>query len=159
MAAQLIDFPSGRPERGVSVALIGGALGGTMAPRAPSRPFAQARREYTLWEVARLTGLAHVSPKVMISTLRKLAEQNGMPLPKTPRVHKGRIVTGPRAIGRRSRWDALRFDDWLDDWTPPGGGAIGRAIAAPAVPAVSRAMRDGMAARAAELATSGRKRA
>lgn len=122
---------------------------------APSRPFEPSRREYTLADVARLTGLAHASHKVLISTLRKLAEQAHMPLPKTPRIHAGKLCTGAAMIGMRSRWDALRFDDWLDDWTPPGGSSA----PAHAAPVVTLATREAMAARAVELAQLGRKRA
>lgn len=119
-----------------------------------------ARREYSLADVARLTGLAHVSHKALIATLRKLAVQAAMPLPKTPRIHAGRLCTGPAMIGVRSRWDALRFDDWLDDRTGPPGGACGDPDAARAAgSAASASTREAMAARAAVLAQSGRKRA
>lgn len=124
-------------------------------PFVSARPFAPSRREYGLAEVARLTGLSHVSHKVLISTLRKLAEQAHMPLPKTPRIHAGKVCTGAAAIGMRSRWDALLFDDWLDDRSPPGGASLAPAKAAPSVPA---SVREDMAARAAMIAQLGSKR-
>lgn len=125
------------------------------APAVATRPIQPSRREYTLADVARLTGLSHASHKVLIATLRKLAEQAAMPLPKTPRIHAGKLCTGAAMIGMRSRWDALRFDDWLDDRTGPGGGA---ASAGAALPPVTASLREDMAARAATLAQLGNRR-
>lgn len=125
------------------------------APTLATRPIQPSRREYTLADVARLTGLSHASHKVLISTLRKLAEQAAMPLPKTPRIHAGKLCTGSAMIGMRSRWDALRFDDWLDDRTGPGGGA---ASIASALPPVTATVREDMAARAATIAQMGTRR-
>lgn len=129
------------------------------APALATRPIQPSRREYTLADVARLTGLSHASHKVLIATLRKLAEQAAMPLPKTPRIHAGKLCTGAAMIGMRSRWDALRFDDWLDDRTGPyGGGSGGAASAGATLPPVTASVREDMAARAATLAQLGNRR-
>lgn len=125
--------------------------------RPVSRPFSPAPREYDLLAVARLTGMGHCSRKVLIGTLRKLAEQSGMPLPKTPRVHGGSICTGPTMIGARSRWDAMAFDAWLDGWTTPPPAASGVLAAARAEAGAH--VRTAMAERAAMLGALGRKRA
>ncbi|WP_225205063.1 hypothetical protein [Novosphingobium huizhouense] len=151
MPAQLLAFP-------------GKARTAPPPPDAPdlprlrhSRPFVPATREYDINAVARLVGLAHVSQKVLIGTLRKLAEQSGMPLPKTPRIHAGIVQSGALSIGKRSRWDAMRFDDWLDGWTPPGGAAAYPGALVPET--ASAATRDAMASRAVLLGQLGRRRA
>jgi hypothetical protein len=144
MSGQLLAFPS-RAAHPPAIA--------EPAFHAP-RPFRPAAREYDLGAIMILVGMAHRSRKVVIGTLRKLADQSGMPLPKTPRVHAGRICTGPDAIGTRSRWDAMVFDAWLDGWMPPAPSASG-----PALSAADPALRRAMAARAAALGAIGRKRA
>lgn len=159
MSAQLLAFPAQSP------ATARGAAPGSREPAAAAtfpqaRPFVPARREYDLGAIAHLVGMAHCSRRVLIETLRKLAEQSGMPLPKTPRIHAGRVCVGPQAIGARSRWDAMVFDAWLDSWTPPptlaGAVAPGRIVLSDHA---GPALRSQMAQRAAALGALGRKRA
>ncbi|MCP3730408.1 hypothetical protein M9978_08200 [Sphingomonas sp. MG17] len=95
------------------------------------------RGEYAIGDIARALKLTD-KPRTVIDKLRALARHDGMPLPITPRLERGRPIHGPRSIYARSRWDAGEIDAWLD----------GRGPAAPAQP-VARPIRDEMRARAA----------
>lgn len=149
-SATIVSFPS--PAAPGAVPLPTRLAAAAAPTRTLGTGLNPSRREYSLADVARLVGLSHASHRVVIGTLRKLAEQAHMPLPKTPRIHAGKLCTGSAMIGTRSRWDALRFDDWLDDRTPPGGASA----PAHAAPPVTAAVREDMAARAATLAQLGR---
>ena len=87
------------------------------------------RCEYAPGDLARLLGLRDYAPRTIIDYLRAMARDEGLPLPKTPRLRGGRIVRGPDAIHRRSRWDAERVDAWLalrdgGDPCPPAAPAL-----------------------------------
>ena len=115
------------------------------SPRAnqPDLPATAGRfGEYALGDVARPLGLRHKSPRAIIEALRALARHDGMPLPRTPRVHSGNVIRGPRSIMKSSRWDAGEFDAWLDGRGPSPATAA----------AASPAMREGMRERAALIA-------
>lgn len=73
------------------------------------------RGEYALGDVARELKLSHLSIRSIIDHLRILAKHDGMPLPTTPRTVGRLPVRGPACIWKQSRWDAGRFDAWLDD--------------------------------------------
>lgn len=119
------------------------AIGAVAAPpdmRLPSRigtpalPATSGKRgEYALGDLARSLGLAHKkSIRTIIDTLRALARHSGMPLPRTPRVVRGRPLAGPQVICKDSRWDAGEIDAWLDGRGPAGpAGAARPPLAAP----------------------------
>lgn len=99
------------------------AFTGNAAP--PATPFTGGRRnEYALGDIARALGIRHLTPKTIITHLRAMAVDCAMPLPKSPRLWKGRIVTGPESIHRNSRWDAELFDAWLESRDRPAAPAI-----------------------------------
>jgi hypothetical protein len=102
------------------------------------------RGEYALGDVARDLKIAHFRcVRTIIEKLRVLAEHDGMPLPVTPRIERGRMIKGPRSIHMHSRWDAGEFDAWLDRRSPSGPAAAGT---------VPPPIRAAMQARALELA-------
>tara|TARA_R100001129_G_scaffold15957_3_gene10502 strand:+ start:12002 stop:12451 length:450 start_codon:yes stop_codon:yes gene_type:complete len=149
LSAILLDFPVPHPE--------------TRSPAAPAkaadrhprdrRPFS-ARRKYSLSDMIRLCGLEEYERRTAIDHLRIYARQNGLPLPRNARVHKGRAITGPDAIGTRSSWDALAVDAWLDGPQPPqGGGALSSTASAAGTPPVPAPCRADMADRARQLAS------
>lgn len=114
------------------------------APPGSASPstFAARRREYGFADVVRLLCL-HGEPRTMISYLRDLAQQQGMPLPRNPRRFGGKLQAGAGRIGSRSRWCALEFDAWLDgpQAPPPAARAVdarGAHLSAPPVPAPVR---------------------
>lgn len=86
------------------------------------------RGEYALGDVARELKLSHLSIRSIIDHLRILARHDGMPLPTTPRTVGRLPVHGPACIWKQSRWDAGRFDAWLD------GRNDGPSSPAPALP-------------------------
>jgi hypothetical protein len=140
------------PKRGVPLRLISSAplppRGGDDAgpPAIGSLPATGGRRgEYALGDVARDLSLSHFAVRSIIAKLRALAEHDGMPLPRTPRVVEGRAVTGPDSIYCRSRWDAGEFDAWLDSRSPSGPAAAGMPHLAPPI-------RAAMQQRALEIA-------
>jgi hypothetical protein len=131
--ATLLHFPPNRPP--------------ARPPEAPATTVASSvpatggrRGEYALADVARPLGLLHRPVRSIVETLRVLARHEGMPLPRSPRIVKGKPLSGPRAICRASRWDAGEFDAWLD----------GRGPAAPSVP-LAPPVRLDMANRAAAI--------
>ena len=97
---------------------------------APVLPATGGRRcEYAVGDLARLLGIAHFAPRTIIEMLRAKARQDGMPLPKTPRLRCGKLVAGPQSIWLHSRWDAERFDGWKaesdgDGPCPPASAAL-----------------------------------
>lgn len=97
--------------------------------------------EYALADIARPLGLLHRPIRTIIATLRLLAEHDGMPLPRTPRVVRKAIIKGPDSIVQASRWDAGLFDAWLD----------GRGPQSPAPAMVPEPIRQEMQARAAAI--------
>ncbi len=156
MTARVLAFPAQQPAASTPLRLV-------HSPRADSRgpdgaggsPFT-ARRRYSLSDMIRLCGLDEYERRTAIDHLRLYARQNGLPLPRNVRVHRGRTITGPDAIGSRSMWDALAVDAWLDNPQPPqGGGAVSRPAndRCPPLPAPRRA---DMADRARQLAGAGR---
>lgn len=148
MSAAIVHFPSAMPETPAAPRNVHHfpALG--MRPAA-LRPIANARREYSFSDVARLLSLSG-EPRTQIGYLRDLAKQCGMPLPKNPRRFRGLLQAGADMIGSKSRWCALEFDAWLDSQrTPPPGVGLapphgaGAASAPASAPAPIRlAMRD-----------------
>lgn len=87
-------------------------------------PCAAARRtQYTPADLAAALHLGHFSTRTIIAKLRILAETQGLPLPRTPRIVAGRAVTGPESIHLHSRWDAGEVDAWLAGGDPPPAGA------------------------------------
>lgn len=126
----------------------------------PPRPggVANPRREYRFADVVRLLCL-HGEPRTMISYLRDLALQAGMPLPRNPRRHGGRLQTGADRIGSRSRWCSLEFDAWLDGHgapPPAARGAVDARGTVPVPPPVPAPVRQDMANRARALAAGAR---
>lgn len=81
---------------------------------APATRRQHFRREYTLADLIRLLKMQGTQRRTAIEKLRLLAEQCAMPLPKTPRIWRGRVQTGPAAIHARSVWCALEMDAWMD---------------------------------------------
>lgn len=116
--AHIIAFPSGQA-----------AAPPPLAPP-PALPSTAGRRcEYAVGDLARMLGIAHFAPRTIIDYLRAKARQEGMPLPKTPRLRAGQLVTGPQSIWLHSRWDAERFDGWKaesdgDGPCPPASAAL-----------------------------------
>lgn len=94
--------------------------------------------EYALADIARPLGLLHRPIRTIIDTLRALAKHDGMPLPRTPRVERDKVIKGPNSIVKASRWDAGLFDAWLD----------GRGPQSPAPAMVPTPIREEMQARA-----------
>jgi hypothetical protein len=89
--------------------------------------------------------MLHFGARTIVDKLRVLADRDGMPLPRTPRIASGKPVHGPLVIYSKSRWDAGEFDAWIDGRGPTGGGApVARPLAAP--------VRNEMAGRAAQIA-------
>lgn len=84
------------------------------------------RQEYAIGDLARLLKLSHLRSTTIIKRLRSLHLQKAMPLPITPREYGGKICTGSDAIYRHSRWDAERFDAWLQTYLgpPPAGEGV-----------------------------------
>jgi hypothetical protein len=119
----------------------------TASPALPSLPVTGGRRgEYAIGDLARELRLTHYRERRrIIDALRALARHKGMPLPRTPRVHAGKVVDGPGSIHLHSRWDAGEIDAWLDGRTTPGGaGALRIELPPP--------LRAEMARRAQEIA-------
>lgn len=112
-----------------------------IAPRVPLPTTAGKRGEYALADVARPLSMLHRPVRAIIDALRALHLHDGMPLPRTPRIVRGKPIHGAQMICRGSRWDAGEFDAWLE----------GRGPASPA-PALAQPIRREMAARAAKLA-------
>lgn len=126
------------------------------AARVQAEPSARPqsfRREYSLKDMVRLLGMQSCERRTAIDKLRLLAEQCGMPLPKTPRIWRGRVQTGPAAIYAGSVWCALEMDAWMDRG-PAGTPDAGSAEARPAPP-VSTATRHAMRNRALNLRSVG----
>lgn len=123
MSAAIVQFPSAMPEHPTPARNVH-AFPAMGARPAAIRPIANARREYSFADVARLLSLAG-EPRTQIGYLRDLAKQCGMPLPKNPRRFRGCLQAGPAMIGSKSRWCSLEFDAWLDGQRtpPPGVGA------------------------------------
>lgn len=115
----------------------------------PAPAPARGRRLYRLSDMVRLCGLDDYEPRTAIDHLRLYAKQQGLPLPRNPRVHGKRVITGPEAIGARSVWDALLVDSWLESPPPTGGGASRPVDARPPLDAPRRMS---IAARAAAVA-------
>lgn len=131
--ASIIQFPGGRI-----------APHTAPPPAGPALPATGGRRcEYAVGDLARMLGIAHFAPRTIIDLLRAKARQDGMPLPKTPRLRCGQLVAGAQSIWLHSRWDAERFDGWKaasdgDGPCPPASNALraelarrAEAIAAP----------------------------
>lgn len=120
-------FPPSAPPPRVMPA-IAASHAGTPLPQTGGR-----RGEYAIADIARELSLLHRSIRTIVDTLRALAKDAGMPLPRTPRVLKGEVVRGPRSICKDSRWDAAEIDAWLDDRPPtaPAGAARARPLAPP----------------------------
>ncbi len=116
----------------------GGRAAPTFAPliAVTARPAFSPRREYAFRDLVDLLALRGMESRSQVETLRRLADQCGLPLPKNPRTHAGRVQHGPLAIGRRSIWCALQVDAWLDRQGSPPPVA---AAAAPPLPAPLRA--------------------
>lgn len=111
--AEIIAFP---------VRTAGSRRSQTGEGEAPFLPVTAGRRcEYAIGDIARLLKIQHFDTRAVIRTLRTLAREKGMPLPTTPRVYRGEVVTGPQSICLRSRWCAERFDGWQEagDGTGP----------------------------------------
>lgn len=119
MGAQVLHFPVQAP---------------ASPPPAGLASVLRTRRRYRFADMVRLVGLEDFEPRTQVDHLRKLAAQCGLPLPRNPRVHGGKIMRGAAAIGQRSNWCALEIDAWLDGQhtPPPSAGAL----PAPAGPAV-----------------------
>lgn len=150
MSAEVLSFPGSLSPR-----LVAGA-GAPVARPADAGARFPCRRTYTLGDMIRLCGLEDYETRTAIEHLRLMARQKGLPLPRNLRVFGQQLISGPAAIGRRSKWDALAVDAWLDQPPPHGGGA---ALAPPegtggrTLPAPRRvAMRD----RARQLAAGAR---
>lgn len=118
------------------------------AIKAPAAlPTTSGRRcEYALGDLARLLGIAHFAPRTIIEMLRAKARQDGMPLPKTPRLRAGKLVAGPQSIWLHSRWDAERFDGWKaesdgDGPCPPASAALRAELASRAERIAARPVR------------------
>lgn len=87
------------------------------------------RCEYAIGDLARMLGIAHFTSRVIVDYLRAKVRDESMPLPKTPRLLKGKLVSGPQSIWLQSRWDAERFDAWKsecdgDGPCPPASAAL-----------------------------------
>tara|TARA_Y100000815_G_scaffold262104_1_gene275119 strand:- start:222 stop:626 length:405 start_codon:yes stop_codon:yes gene_type:complete len=131
--AEIIAFPARTPDNRRSKCPEG---------EAPSLPVTSGRRcEYAIGDVARLLKIRHFDSRTIIRKLRALAEEKDMPLPTTPRIYGGKVVTGAQAICLRSRWCAERFDGWHETQDGPE----------PDLPA-SSALHARMAERARQLA-------
>jgi hypothetical protein len=98
--------------------------------------------QYGLADLIRMLGLGGKSIRTAVETMRVLVGLGNMPLPITPRIVNGQLVQGARSIHQDSRWDAGRFDFWLEHRGMPED--------APPAP-VPQPVRDAMAARAARL--------
>ncbi len=117
--ATIIDFPAPRLA----------ALPAAPEPAATLPSTSGRRCEYAVGDLARMMGIAHFAPRTIIDLLRAKARHDGMPLPKTPRVWGGKLVSGPQAIWLHSRWDAELFDGWQaagdgDNPCPPASAAL-----------------------------------
>lgn len=120
--AQIIEFPT--------VRVAPHSLSLAADPATASLPTTSGHRcEYAVGDLARLLGIAHFAPRTIIDMLRAKAGQDGMPLPKTPRLRCGKLVAGTQSIWLHSRWDAERFDGWKaendgDGPCPPASAAL-----------------------------------
>lgn len=110
---------------------------------APAPAFMPRPAVYSIADMARLLSIPG-KPRTVISTLRRLAHDAQLPLPRNPRYHGGQLQRGPAAIGARSIWDAGAVEYWLSG--PPTGPA-----AAPATGRPSNSLRGQVSARAAQL--------
>ncbi|QNQ09281.1 hypothetical protein [Sphingomonas alpina] len=126
-------MPNTHPSARAAVAALPDALPSTGGTRG----------EYALADVARPLGILHLSIRTIIDTLRALAKHEGMPLPRTPRVIKGKPVSGVDMICKISRWNAGEYDAWLD--------GRGRGPASPAPAMLPPPLRQEMAARAVAI--------
>lgn len=111
-----ISLSPASPRQAMPDAVTGGRVGLVAGDAAPSTtPFTGGRRnEYALGDIARALAIRHLTVKTIIAQLRTLAVDCSMPLPKSPRLYGGRIVTGPQSIHKHSRWDAELFDAWVE---------------------------------------------
>ncbi|MGB3930657.1 MAG: hypothetical protein WBL20_17070, partial [Sphingobium sp.] len=74
-------------------------------------------------EIARRLGIADQAWETIIAKVRLLNERYGFPTPRTPRIVKRQLITGPRAIVRRSRFPRARVEEWFDNHRSPAQGA------------------------------------
>lgn len=120
-------------------------------PIAAARPMrfggVNVRREYSFAQVCAKLALGGLQ-RTMIETLRALHDQCGMPAPKNPRLWKGIVQHGSKAIDSNSRWCALEFDAWDDGRRNPPPAMMAEGV--PPLPPLARA---DMAERARILAS------
>lgn len=147
MSARILPFPSDHPARVVHLQVVPGDAD----PVAEGQPFS-ARRRYSLSDMILLCGLEDYERRTAIDHLRLYARHNGLPLPRNARVHRGKTITGPDAIGSRSTWDALVVDAWFDNPQPPQGGAAAATKTGERPAPVSAPRRAAMSERARLLA-------
>ena len=57
-------------------------------------------------------GLGDLDPRTQVSTLRRMAREDNLPLPMNPRYWRGKRQLGAAAIGRKSTWDSADFLEW-----------------------------------------------
>lgn len=95
-------------------------------PPAPTVTPAVLRRRESEVDVPELQarlGWQAASRRTVIEHLRILFRKAGLPAPKNPRIVKGELLAGDRAIHAGSVWHRVVIDDWFDDRTPPASRA------------------------------------
>tara|TARA_B100001179_G_scaffold193715_1_gene151286 strand:+ start:769 stop:1149 length:381 start_codon:yes stop_codon:yes gene_type:complete len=101
------------------------------------------RRRETTYNFARMVelfGLEERDGRTQVASLRRLAECEGLPLPKNARYWGGKRQRGPASIGQLSIWDAAAVNAWQNG---QGGNAEPARITHPAnaAPGLRAAMR------------------
>jgi hypothetical protein len=121
-------------------------LSGHAAPARPRPALARHASDLSLAAVARRLRLDHHASRTIVSKLRVLVEASGFPLPRNPRIVRGKRLTGPKSVCAASVWDRDEVELWLEgDQPPPAAAAAER----------SQGVRDQLAARARAMLQSG----
>lgn len=108
-------------------------------------------REYSFAAMVQLFGLRSLSERAQVDTLRRMAENEGLPTPKNPRWRGGKAKRYHEAIGRKSVWNAQQVDDWRAQRDHPG---VTRAQLNPKRSTLGHSLSEAMSARTRAMGRS-----
>lgn len=138
------------PHRGTAPPPVPDATLGPILPR-PALPAPSA--DVHMGEIARRLGIADEAWRTIIAKVRLLNDRYGFPAPRTPRIVKGSLITGPAAIVRRSRFPRARVEEWFDNHRGPAQAAADDAGEARAAAATLAANSRDLVARLGQAAS------
>lgn len=111
---------------------------------------APRERVFSFARVVVECGLVDCDPRTQVDTLRRMAREDGLPLPMNPRYWRGARQLGPASIGRKSTWDAAAFLEWQARQSNQAAAPTARIAHAPTA---APSLRAAMQARARQLRT------